>query len=320
MKRIVILHDMLAYKEMFQAVAPDWEIIVETDENVAKSALDGAEIILGWITGMEEICLKENTVLRWLHIWSAGVDFLPMEELRKRKVWVTSSGGMNRQQLSEVGIGLMIALVRGFRPASVDQMKHQWNKNAANEFGLDQIHGKTVGILGIGKVGTELARLAKAFDMRVLGLARTGGDRAYVDKVYEPKNLNELLSSADFVINVLPLTPATKEIISGEQFEVMKSTAFYINIGRGGTTNTPALIAALNNKEIAGAALDVIAPEPLPAENLLWEMPNVILFPHIGGNGPENNSRVAQIFCENLKEYVSGHKPSHNVVNLKTHY
>ena len=253
---------------------------------------------------------------------SAGVDNLPLQDLRDRGIIVTSSGGVNIPQLSETAVGLMISLVRGFRRSSINQMKRVWEESnlVVKDFRLSQIHGKTLGILGAGKVGTEIAKIAKVFDMKVLGLTRTGGDRPYVDTSYGLEGLDSLLEASDFVVNVMPATPATKYMMCAARFAKMKPTAFYVNVGRGITTETNDLVDALKQNIIAGAGLDVVDPEPLPEDSPLWDMENVVILPHIGGFGPHNAERVASIFAKNLQDYVSEQTPSLSLVNFEEFY
>ena len=324
MKRIAIMHDLDEYMDEFKKKAPGWEIVMTEDEDAIRPLLADSEIVFGWSDDIEKICLLQPSALEWLHIYSAGVDFVPLDVIRDRGVMLTSSGGMNVPQLSETAIGLMIALVRAFRPTFANQVSSKWVRGfrhgVVRDFHLSQIHGKIVGILGVGKVGAEVARLAKAFEMKVIGITRTGGPRKYVDEAYGLDDLDKVFAESDFVVNILPATPASEKMIGARQFAAMKPSWYYVNVGRGSTTDTDALIAALEKEQLAGAALDVVDPEPLPEENPLWRMDNVIVMPHIGGMGPYNDERVAAIFSKNLEDYAAGRKPSLNLVDLKEYY
>ena len=322
MKRIVILPDMKNYLEEYKRAAPGWEIVVKPGLDEVQSLLPEAEIVLGWSPDVENLCVRNPSCLKWLHAPSAGVDFLPLAEFRARGIMVTSSGGMNVPQLSETTLGLMISLVRGFRYTSANQVEHVWvtGERVVEEFRMSQIHGMTLGILGAGKVGVELTKIAHAFDMKVLGLTRTGGVRENMDTSYGLDGLDELLAASDFVVNIMPATPATERMIAAPQFAKMKPSAYYVNVGRGVTTDTDALIDALRRGVIAGAGLDVVDPEPLPADSPLWDMKNVIIVSHIGGMGPYNAGRIAAIFTKNLEDYVAGRKPSQNLIDLEASY
>lgn len=213
---------------------------------------------------------------------------------------------------------MMLSLTRNLHK----QMRSQINKEWRSEGNLPEMHGKTIGILGVGSIGLEVARLAKAFGMEVLGFRRSGKPEAEVDEMieYGAEGLNELLRRSDYVVNTLPLTQETYRIIGKEQFEIMKPTALYINIGRGGTTDEGALINALREGQIAGAGLDVFEEEPLSQESPLWELENVILTPHVSGNTEHYARRAMDIFIDNFKDYLSGKLPERNRVDLDKGY
>ncbi len=322
MKRIIILPNMGKYLDEFKRVAPGWEIVLQPDPGVLSSLLPEAEIVMGWSPIVKSVCVDKPSLLKWLHAPSAGVDFLPLKDFEARGIMVTSSGGMNVPQLSETAFGLMISLVRGFRHTSINQVGHVWvtGERVVEEFRMSQIHGRTLGIIGAGKVGVEIAKIAHAFDMKVLGLTRTGGARENMDISYGPDGLGDLLAESDFVVNVMPATLSTEYMIRAPQFAKMKPTAYYINVGRGVTTDTNDLIDALNRGVIAGAGLDVVDPEPLPADSPLWDMKNVVLVSHIGGMGPYNTERIAALFVKNLADYVAGRVPSLNLVDFEASY
>jgi len=182
------------------------------------------------------------------------------------------------------------------------------------------MHGETIGIIGVGDIGQETARLAKAFGMRVLGVRRSGEPTEHVDQMYSLEGLPQLLNESDYVVNALPLTEETYHYIGAKQFAQMKCNAFYINIGRGPTTDTEALLQALLSKQIAGAGLDVFEQEPLPADHPLWQMDNVILTPHSSGHTQYYGQRTLDIFLGNLHDYITKGKPTHNLVDLLKQY
>ena len=166
-----------------------------------------------------------------------------------------------------------------------------------------ELNGKTLGIVGYGRIGAQIARLGKGFGMRVAALAHTKKiEDKNVDISYRMVDL--LLNKSDFVVNALPLTDETQGYFDTSKFKQMKPTAYFVNIGRGKTVIESDLIKALKNKTIAGAGLDVFEEEPTPDSNPLWKLPNVIMTPHISGWTPEYTNRVVNIFCENLKAYL----------------
>ena len=184
------------------------------------------------------------------------------------------------------------------------------------------LRSKTVGIVGLGSIGREVARLAKAFGMRVIATRRSVKrvTRARnVDMVLPGEELLTLLSESDFVVMALPFTPGTDRLIGERELKAMKPTAYLVNVGRGRTLDESALICALDEGWIAGAGLDAYAIEPLPAESRLWDLPNVILNPHIAGRLANYAKVATDLFCDQLKRYVNG-KKLFNIVNKKIGY
>ena len=182
------------------------------------------------------------------------------------------------------------------------------------------LRGQTVGILGLGNIGREIARLCGAFGMKVIGLRRSAGpERPFpeVDRVYPREQLHQLLAESDFVVLALPLTKETRGLIGEPELRSMKPSAFLINVARGAVVDEGALIRALEEKRIAGAGLDVFIQEPLPPDSRFYELPNVIFSPHISGEMPDYESRATEIFCENLRRYIAGEPFLHEVDKVK---
>ncbi|MBV8393899.1 MAG: D-2-hydroxyacid dehydrogenase [Alphaproteobacteria bacterium] len=179
--------------------------------------------------------------------------------------------------------------------------------------------GKTLGILGLGAIGQEVARMAAAFGMRVIGTKRRVGPMANVEKVLPAEKTDEVLAQSDFVLLLLPATPATENFIDATKLAKMKPTAWLLNYGRGQLVKDVDLIAAARNKVIAGAVLDVFRQEPLPAEDPYWKAENIIVQPHIGGPHPQRDKFVARLFVENLKRFLEG-EPLKEVVDRQAGY
>lgn len=318
-KRTIVINQKLkeAHLNDIRDAAPDWEIMAGEDPEAMKEQLKRAEIILHWKKAIEPIILEQNTNLKWLQTWSAGVNSLPMEALHKREVSVTSANGVHAYPISETIFALMLGLTRKIHTYVRQQQDKQWD-NAGIEL---EIHEKTIGIIGVGAIGQETAKIAKAFGMKVLGVRHSGKATDNVDKMYKPDLLAEVLPQCDFVVVTLPLTEETTDMFAAKQFAQMKKNAFFINIGRGPIVQEEDLIHALEQNEIAGAGLDVFATEPLPEESPLWEMENVIVTPHTAGATAQYEKRVIQdIFLPNLKRYIKGDTPDVNLVNYEKGY
>ncbi|MFD0679188.1 MULTISPECIES: D-2-hydroxyacid dehydrogenase [unclassified Paenibacillus] len=305
-----------AHEEQIRSIAPEWEFINGKESEQWLAHLADAEVLIGWSSAVVQHCLQPGTRLRWAQNWGAGVDRIPLDSLAEFGVMLTNASGVHPNPISETVLGMMLALTRNIHLAIGNQLQKKWTSLGE----LGEMHGKTVGIIGVGAIGTEVAKLCKAFGMKVLGVKRSLSESEYVDRMVTMDRLDEVLCESDYVVVTLPLTKDTRHAIGSGQFELMKQTAFYINIGRGGTTDEQALVEALRNGEIAGAGLDVFEVEPLPEYSPLWEMSNVILTPHNSGSTVYYNERAMDIFLQNLRDYVEGKEPQLNRVDLSNQY
>jgi phosphoglycerate dehydrogenase-like enzyme len=266
--------------------------------------LADAEVIYGF--RLPQNVVARSPGLKWVQMTSAGVDRSLDEDLRDSPVIMTNVRGMHAATMSEFVMGEMLMFAKGAQRCFQQKQGKQWKP-----FMVSTLHSKTVGIVGLGSIGREIARLAKAFGMRVLGVRRSAGKAKsgrYVDEYFPRSQLRKLLAESDFVVLILPLTSETNKIIGEDELNSMKTTAYLINVARGNVVDEQALIEALENNRIAGAGLDVFATEPLPATSRLWDMPNVIFSPHIAGGMEGYTERATDIFCENLRRYLSGQK------------
>jgi phosphoglycerate dehydrogenase-like enzyme len=317
MPKMVCVHTLEEEQvEKIRQMAPDWEIVHSKDKELLLTHLKDAEIVMDWNDTARAECLQPGTKLRWVQNWGAGVDQFPLDALAARGIFLTTASGVHAFPISEVIFTMMLAFTRKLHLSIRHQLEAAWQSTAPH----GEIHGKTIGVIGVGAIGEETARLAKAFGMKVLGVRRSGEPAEYVDQMYDNSGLDTVLAESDFLVVTLPLTKETKHMFSKPQFDRMKPTAMFINIGRGGTTDTEALVQALKDGTIAGAGLDVFEQEPLPATSPLWGMDNVIMTPHNSGSTDRYGERVVDIFLHNLKEYLQGREPSLNRVDYNKQY
>jgi phosphoglycerate dehydrogenase-like enzyme len=317
-RKMVITHniDPLHYTQI-QEIIPEWDLLVSKERTVWQDHLMEAEIIAGWKKGMAEYCLAPDSKLKWLQSWSAGVDSMPLELLKSRGILLTSANGVHAFPISETIFAFMLGLTRKLHTYVKNQQTKTWHHA---HMGLE-LHDKTVGIIGVGAIGKETARIAKAFGMHVIGVRHSGKPEEFVDEMYTTDELNSLLPKCDYVVVTLPLTDETHQLFGESQFKQMKSSAFFINIGRGEIVVEADLIAALENGQLAGAGLDVFETEPLKVESPLWEMDNVIITPHTSGSTEHYDKRVIEnILIPNLKQYLSGKTLSINRVDYSKGY
>ena len=244
--------------------------------------------------------------LRWLQASSAGIGQLVKRTgLDQTDITFTTASGVHAGPLAEYVLMSMLQHAKLADLARKQQDEHLWQR-----FTTGELAGKTLGIVGYGNIGKEVARLAKAFGMRVIASKRNpaGADPASlgVDAVFGSDALHELLGQSDYVCLITPHTPETDGLIGAAEFNAMKDGAVLINIARGAIVQEPALLDALQSGKLAHAALDVAATEPLPADSPLWTQPNVTIYPHSASTGERENHRLVDLFCRNLKRYLAG--------------
>lgn len=318
-KRILIVTQDIGdeYTQKIKELVPDWELIVGKEKDIWAPYANKAEIIAGWKKDLEELSLHGRSELRWVQAWSAGVNTMPLDKLTSHGIALTSANGVHAYPISETIIGLMLALTRKIHTYVKNQQERKWHHAHMNL----EMHGKTIGIIGVGEIGGETAKLAKAFGMRVLGVRHSGKAAENVDRMYTPDELHQVLPECDYVVITLPLTPQTFQMFGEKEFKLMKNSSFLINIGRGEIIKEEKLVVALQTGEIKGAGLDVFSKEPLEAESPLWDMDNVIITPHTSGSTEHYTKRVIEnIFLPNLVHYLDGKQLPINLVDYTKGY
>ncbi len=244
--------------KQIKAIIPNWEIWAEDEPALLAEYASKAEIIAGWRRELEPLALSEASSLRWIQSWSAGVDSMPLNRLAENDVQLTSANGVHAFPITETIFGLMLAHTRKIAAYVKNQQKKRWH-NAGISL---ELHQKTIGLIGVGAIGRETAKIAKAFGMKTLGIRHSGKPTEYVDEMYTLDEIEAVLPRCDYVVIILPLTPETKHLFNQALFRRMKSSAFIVNVGRGELVQEADLIQALNKGEIAGAGLDVFESEP----------------------------------------------------------
>ena len=298
------------------------EVIPGGSREETEKCLDRAEIAMG---DFSFSLIPKMPRLTWVQLWSAGADQLQRYPAAQEHPFVlTSASGIHGPQMAEHFFGLYFAWNRRFPAVFAARDRKEWRKILNG--GLLSAAGKTLLIAGCGAIGGTIARAAAAFGMKVIGLRRRDppdaagvpGEAAGL-RIAGISRLKEFLPLADVVLNILPLTRDTARFFGEEEFALMKKSALYANIGRGGTTDEAALIRALETKTIAGAILDVFEKEPLPPESPLWGMENVILTAHYAGLHPDYDALALELALDNLERYVNG-KPLRNVIDKTRGY
>jgi phosphoglycerate dehydrogenase-like enzyme len=317
MKLLLPDHLVERLREPVCRIAPDCRVIPIGPDGEVAETLEGADVLfLRWGLSPESTrrLLARVPNLRWIHTISAGVDHLLFPELRESDAILTNASGVFNVPIAETVMAYILAVVKRLPEFWAHQREHRWEK-----LPLRELRGLTVGIVGLGDIGTEVARLCRAFGMHVLGLRRRPAPSDLADEVLPPDRLQDLLARSDFVVIAAPLTAETRGMIGRAELAAMKPDAWLINISRGAIVDEEALVEALREGRIGGACLDVFAEEPLPPESPLWDMPNVIITPHNSWSSPHIEEREIALFLENLRRYVAG-EPLLNVVDKQAGY
>lgn len=299
MLNILVLNKLAErHREAITTVSKDINLIASTLKDASQYIAD-ADILVTW--GWMDITnlLSAAKKLKWIHALSAGVEKLIIPPVQASHVILTNSKGIHSIPVSEHVLALMLCFSRGLNFFIRHQQKKVWKRAH-----VDEIYEKTIGIVGLGSIGREIAKKSKNLGMTVLATKREMTSELFVDKLYPADAIMDMLSVSDFVIVALPLVPETKEFIKLEHFQAMKPSAYFINIARGQVVREEDLITALKEGFICGAGLDVFTEEPLPETSPLWDMPNVIITPHLAALSPCYMDRAVKLFADELARFI----------------
>jgi phosphoglycerate dehydrogenase-like enzyme len=293
-----------------------FELIACKGRDELELHLAETEILITLFAWPDAEMIRQASQLRWIQALTAGIDFLPLKAIEEQGIMLTSGRGIHKIYIAEYAIAAMINLARNFHLMFKNQLKGTWDRSIPQ----DEINGSTVGILGLGSIGQEIARKASLLGMRVIGVKNDAAPLEGVEQVYGPTEMNEVFKQSDYVINLLPDSPKTIGLVDKSFLSLMKKSACFINLGRGSTVNQTDLIEALQSKTIRALVSDVYEQEPLPEDNPLWQLDNVILTPHVAGASPKYLQRAMEIIEHNLRVYVSGSGEMINIVDFKKGY
>jgi phosphoglycerate dehydrogenase-like enzyme len=291
----------------------------EADADAARrldAILGTAEVLFG-VGRLPPNLMDRAPRLRWYQAMTAGVDRVPEVLLRDPRLTVTCARGHNAGPVAEHVLWALLALARQAPFMYRNQMQRRWERLTPSE-----LAGSTLGIVGFGAIGAEVARRARAFDVRLIGIQRSahpGAAHPLLDRLLPPEGLDELLAESDAVVVAVPLTRETRGMFGEDAFRRMRRHAVLIDVSRGGVVDDRALADALAAGTIAGAALDVADPEPLPADSPLWTMENVLISPHVSGSSAAFNQRAVDLFLDNLERFHRG-EPLRHVVDPERGY
>ena len=320
MNALLLAEFGIPYYNELRVEHPDLNLIEAFSDNEIMKEIDSAEIVFGYPT---EAQFAKAKSLKWIQTLDAGMEglFNTIPEIIQSDILVTNARGAGAPMIGEHAIALMLALARQLPRFWVDKSAHRWDQEGALNV-VEYLGDKTCGIIGFGKSGREIGWRAKALGMHVISVDEqpVDGDPV-VEKVLGLSKLDDLLKQSDYVVVTATYTPRNENLIGSAQLSIMKSSARIIVTSRGRLVEHNALVSALRTGLIAGAALDTTSQEPLPADDELWGLPNVIITPHIAGNSEKEllDKRTVDIFAENLRRYLS-RQPLINIVDKQLRY
>jgi D-2-hydroxyacid dehydrogenase (NADP+) len=297
---------------------PEMNVVHLPDFERLPEEIPDADIFIGSSLRPEQFVRARK--LKWIHSTAAGVSQLMYPELRNSGVLLTNPSGIFSAPMAEHTMGMMVALARNFPDSVRYQDRAQWGQQPISNQPLTELNGQLLLIVGYGSIGRELARRARAFDMRVWGVNRSGkGDATHVEKILPVSQLDSALPEADYIVLTAPETAETKHLIGAAQIAKMKRGARLINMGRGSALDETALVHALETRALSGAAIDVMAIEPLPPDSPLWKTPNLFITPHTSGVSDRLWQKETALLMDLLERWFSG-REMFNVVELSCGY
>lgn len=300
----------------FKGEFPNIEIEYYKGIKNAEKAYIDAEVFLTYGEDLtpEYIELAKN--LKWIMVLSAGLERMPFAACAEKGILVTNARGIHKIPMAEFTLGTMLEHVKQRQQLRENELNKKWDRKLP----MGELSGKTIMVLGIGAIGGEIARLAQAFGMKVIGVNRSGSANEFADITVKLDKLEEHLSKPDFIVSVLPSTSETKYLLNEDHFRQMKKSAVFINIGRGDLVSEEILLKALEEEFISHAYLDVFENEPLKPEHPFWEMKNVTVTPHLSSITKKYQPRGFEIFKHNLHTYINNGNDFINVIDLERGY
>ncbi len=305
--RIVVRAESPARLAGFRQAAPGVEFVAAKDEAAALALIADADALVGFC---EPDIVAAGKRLRWIQLFTAGAGpCSAIPEVRKRGIVVTNMQRISGPEIAEHSLAMLLAFTRGLNAWLPHQGKAKWNQDAFPMEKMWELKGRTMLVVGLGGIGTELAVRANGLGMRVIATRASAAEKpSFVDYVGRPDELLRLAGQADVVVNCTPLLPSTTRMFDARFFAAMKPGGYFINVGRGKSVVQDDLVAALKSGQLAGAGLDVTDPEPLPAGHPLWQLPNVIITPHVAATSDRVFARVFLLAQENTRRYVAGER------------
>lgn len=312
-KTLLMIQKLLPKQlEELRMLAPEYQIV----ESLGDAPAESIEIVLGWTDALIPFIKSDESRIKWIQYPYAGINKLPLELFAEKGILLTNGSGIHAHSVTETTMGLILGMTRNIVESSKNQQVKKWHTPRH----LYELSGKTMLVVGAGNIGEQLGRVAQAFDMKTIGINRSGRKIAHMDEQYVQSELSEIIDQADIVVNILPLTEETRHLYNAELFSKIKDGAYFINVGRGESVVTEDLLVALDSGKIQGAGLDVFEEEPLPKDHPLWLHEKVVITPHIAGQVENYAALLYPIFRENLQAFKKQEELPRNLVQLSVGY
>lgn len=318
-KLVVIDQPGASHLKALDSLPASVKVVVSNQPDLLRDSAQDTDVILNGIPNghlLRDI-FPLATRLRWVHSLSAGVEKILFPELVASPVILTNARGVFKRSLAEFVIGAVLYFTKDFRRLIRSQQAGVWQP-----FEMEEAHGKVMGIVGYGETGSACAERARPLGMKILGLRRRpelSKDDPWVEAIFGPDDLHRLLAQSDYVVLAAPATRRTRRLIGKAEFAAMKTSAVFINIGRGASVDEAAMVDALEQRRIRGAALDVYETEPLPSGHPFYRLENVLLSPHCADHTPGFNELDMEFFTQNLERFLNG-EPLRNLVDKEAGY
>ena len=288
-------------------------VVAKSPADMAREIVD-ADAVIGGLS-QDQFAKAKN--LKWVQTYSAGVEGLRWKEFLDSNVVLTNCKIVQGPNIADHAMAMLLALTRGINIFFSEKEKEHWSREGRE---LLELQDMTAVVIGVGGIGSQIAQRAHGFGMKVIGVdPKDLPPNINVTRMVYPSQLDTVLPLADVVFVSAPLTPESRHMMGPHQFELLKKSAFFVAVSRGGLYDTPSLVKALDSHNLAGAGLDVTDPEPLPAGHPLWKFPNVVVTPHVAGNSPGSYARRVTVFKENIGHFVRN-EPMRNVVDKQKGY
>ncbi len=303
-------------REDLETCFPNLEFLFYPSIEEAEKDLPEAEILITYGEDLTEAHIEQAHALKWIMVISAGLEKMPLIKIKEHHIMVTNAKGIHRIPMAEYTFTTILNVAKNTRVWFEQQHQANWDRRVK----MEELHGETMAIIGAGAIGSEIARLAKAFGMTTVGVTRSGHESAYIDKMYTTEALLEACRTAKYIVAILPETRQTQNLLNADVFRAMRSEAVFVNIGRGKTVDQDALLQALQTNQIAHAILDVFEEEPLSKSHPFWSMNNVTVTPHFSSVTANYQPRALEIFKKNLTTYLNKENNFMNQIDLDRGY